>query len=345
MPKFHSLLNTIAAILTILGFLSVTGIFLYLLLAKAFYWVPIFVLSSPALFALYMLYKNTTLKGPVDVFADRTGLWLYNFFIYKRVYIWDFIYTCLCFAIPNAEWKHMNWGYAALNEDGHSIELRPEDENERFSTQYAHFVGTKLGTLKTLEGKTLLEVSSGRGGALSYYTRYLNPKKCIGTDLSEAQVDFCKKAYAKNPKLSFHRANAQELSEVKAFREEHIDIVTNMDSGHCYPNFKKFVQEVHKILSPGGLFFYSDFRPTEDWEQTEKDLQSCFVIKEKANITQNQIQSLKLDEARKLKLMTGSMGPFLRFYFKKIGGVRGSLGWEGLNSGRTSTMSYVLQKI
>ena len=55
-------------------------------------------------------------------------------------------------------------------------------------------------------------------------------------------------------------------------------MVVNIDSAHCYPNFRKFVQEVHKILTPGGLFLYSDFRPIEDWEAVEKDLESCFVM-------------------------------------------------------------------
>jgi len=170
-------------------------------------------------------------------------------------------------------------------------------------------------------------------------------KKCIGIDLSDAQAEFCRKTYAHDPKLAFYQGNAQALSDVKQLNDEKIDMVTNMDSGHCYPNFKKYVEEVHKILTPGGLFLYSDFRPVEEWEAVEKELESCFEIKKKVNISQNAIQSLKLDEARKLKLMNGSMGFFLRFYFSKIGGVRGSLGWEGLNSGRTSTMSYVLQKL
>ena len=36
----------------------------------------------------------------------------------------------------------MNWGFAALNENGHTIELKKEDEAERFSIQYSHWVAT-----------------------------------------------------------------------------------------------------------------------------------------------------------------------------------------------------------
>ena len=60
-----------------------------------------------------------------------------------------------------------------------------------------------MGAFKNLEGKTLVEVSSGRGGGLDYITRYLNPKKCIGVDISEVQVKYCNKIYGGNPKLAF----------------------------------------------------------------------------------------------------------------------------------------------
>jgi hypothetical protein len=48
-----------------------------------------------------------------------------------------------------------------------------------------------------------MEVSSGRGGGIDYISRYLNAKKCIGVDISEVQVDYCKKIYKSNPKLHF----------------------------------------------------------------------------------------------------------------------------------------------
>eukprot|EP00331_Platyophrya_macrostoma_P003003 CAMPEP_0176408496 /NCGR_PEP_ID=MMETSP0127-20121128/1984_1 /TAXON_ID=938130 /ORGANISM="Platyophrya macrostoma, Strain WH" /LENGTH=339 /DNA_ID=CAMNT_0017787789 /DNA_START=61 /DNA_END=1080 /DNA_ORIENTATION=- len=338
------MLNTVAALVTILGFLSTSGVLTYLLLAKASVWMSILSLCSPFLYITVLLYQYTSLKTVMDFLGDRIFLRFFYFFFYKRVYIWDFNYTVLCWLIPDAGWKHMNWGYAALTENGHTVQLKPEDENERFSTQYSHFVGTVLGSLTSLEGKTLVEISSGRGGALSYYSRYLNPKKCIGIDLSEAQVDFCNKTYAHDPKLVFYHGDAENLSKVKQLKGENIDMVINIDSGHCYPNFKRFVQEVAKILAPGGLFLYSDFRPVEHWEETERELATCFEIVRKENISKNAIHALKLDEARKRKMMQEKMGPILSFYFSKVGGVKGSMGYEGLNSGRTTTMSFVLQK-
>jgi len=79
----------------------------------------------------------------------------------------------------------MNWGYASMSPDGIIInDLKTEDENERYSIQLYHHMATAMGTFENLIDMTLMEVSSGRGGGLDYISRYLNPTKCIGVDIS-----------------------------------------------------------------------------------------------------------------------------------------------------------------
>jgi len=240
----------------------------------------------------------------------------------------------------------MNWGYASLTPNGVMIKnLAPEDENDRFSIQLYHYMATAMGTWNNLESKTLVEVSSGRGGGLDYISRYLNPKKCIGVDLSPVQIDYCKKVYKDNSKLMFINGESEKLSKIKELSNEGIDIVINVESGHCYSNFKKFVEEVERVLKPGGLFAYSDFRPSHEWEFTEKELEvgSLKVIK-KEDISQNVMKSLKLDEERKWELIKSKLGPVLRFFFKQIGGVKGSHIFEGLSKGTMRSHAYVLKK-
>jgi len=67
------------------------------------------------------------------------------------------------------------------------------------------------------------------------------------------------------------------------------------------------------------------------------------IIK-RENISDNVMHSLKLDEDRKWKLIESKLGPALRFFFKKIGGVKGSHIYEGLNKGTMISMAYVLKK-
>jgi len=301
---------------------------------------------SPILLVIFVLYKYTSLKQPLKYLTGRIALGLYNLLIYRRRFIWEQLYDILCWLIPSTEWKHMNWGYASLNKDGIMLKsLKAEDEADRYSIQLYHFMSTAMGTFNNLEGKTLMEVSSGRGGGLDYIARYLNPKKCIGVDISEVQTAYCKKIYQHNPKIDFVLGDSQKLSKIKELEEEQLDIVINVESGHCYPNFKKFIQEVEKVLVPGGHFAYSDFRPAHEWASVEEELRSTSMkVVKKEIISENVMHALKLDEERKSKLMEKKLGPVLKFYFKLIGGVKGSHSYDGLSKGSLVSMAWVLRK-
>lgn len=66
------------------------------------------------------------------------------------------------------------------------------------------------------------------------------------------------------------------------------------------------------------------------------------------------MHSLKLDEDRKWNMIKNRMGPgiptldflslVLRFFFKQIGGVKGSHIFEGLSKKEMKSMAYVLEK-
>jgi len=146
-------------------------------------------------------------------------------------------------------------------------------------------------------------------------------------------------------KLFFVNGESEKLSKLAELKSEEVDIIINVESGHCYSNFHKFIQEVDRVLKPGGIFAYSDFRPTHEWEKTEQDLTGFSLkIAKKENISQNVMHSLKLDEARKWELIKNRLGPVLRFFFKQIGGVKGSHIFEGLSKGSMISMTYVLKK-
>jgi ubiquinone/menaquinone biosynthesis C-methylase UbiE len=239
----------------------------------------------------------------------------------------------------------MNWGYASLTPNGQIINLNPEDESERFSVQLYHYVATGMGMLKNLEGKTLLEVSSGRGGGLDFVSRYLSPKKCIGVDISDVQVKYCRNLYANNSKLVFLKGESEKLSKVAELKDEEVDIVINVESGHCYSNFKKFVKEVDRVLKPGGVFCYSDFREKHEWAKIEEQLENYSLkIVKRENISENVMHSLKLDEDRKNELLKKKAGPILRLFFRKMGGVKGSHIYEGLSKGSMVSMAFLLKK-
>jgi len=346
MASVKSILNKLFAFGVLAAlFITVCAFFIILLMNIRIVSLVLLFLS-PFAILLTLLHNYTKMREPIRYLFRRSFLAIYNVSVYRRRFMWEQLYDILCWLIPSTEWKHMNWGYAALNNNGAFIKnLAPEDENERFSIQLYHYMATAMGTWNDLDNKTLVEVSSGRGGGLDYISRYLNPKKCIGVDLSEVQIDYCKKIYGKNEKLMFVNGESEKLSKLKELTTKEIDIVINVESGHCYSNFKKFVEEVDRVLKPGGMFAYSDFRPTHEWEQTEKELESYSLkIIKKEDISENVMKSLKLDEERKWELIKSRLGPVLRFFFRQIGGVKGSHIFEGLSKKRMKSCAYVLKK-
>jgi len=68
------------------------------------------------------------------------------------------------------------------------------------------------------------------------------------------------------------------------------------------------------------------------------------IIK-KEDISENVMKSLKLDEERKWKIINSRLGPVLRFFFKQIGGVKGSHIYEGLSKKQMKSQAFVLKKI
>jgi len=38
-----------------------------------------------------------------------------------------------------------------------------------------------------------------------------------------------------------------------------VDLIVNIESAHCYPDFVGFMKEVDRVLNPGGHFMFADF--------------------------------------------------------------------------------------
>eukprot|EP01017_Pseudomicrothorax_dubius_P038002 TRINITY_DN563_c0_g3_i1.p1 TRINITY_DN563_c0_g3~~TRINITY_DN563_c0_g3_i1.p1 ORF type:complete len:255 (-),score=81.50 TRINITY_DN563_c0_g3_i1:161-925(-) len=246
---------------------------------------------------------------------------------------------------PNGVWKNVNYGYATLTEDGQLMKLDKEDEEERFSLQLYHWTATAMGTLKTLDGMVVVEPSSGRGGGLHYILKYLKAKKVIGVDISTAQIQWCKEYFAKEPAMEFLYGDAENLSKLPQLQPNTIDIVLSIDSAHLYPNFKRFCEEVDRILKPGGYFLITDFRETKFFEQAEREMESFSMkIVKKQNNTKNVVHGLKLDGERRKKLIEQHVHFWFRPFLRWNSGAEGSRIFKGLSSGKFASMTYVVQK-
>jgi SAM-dependent methyltransferase len=156
-----------------------------------------------------------------------------------------------------------NFGYEEDPPMG--LPLASSDEPNRYCIQLYHVTASPVD----LTGKRLLEVSCGAGGGASYIMRKLGPASCTGLDLNPASIDMCRERH-QLPGLDFLQGDSQNLP----FPDETFDAVINVEASHQYPDFPRFLDEVARVLRPGGHFMYADSRRppvVADWEAALAD--------------------------------------------------------------------------
>ena len=95
--------------------------------------------------------------------------------------------------------------------------------------------------------------------------RTLHPATYTGLDFNADGIAFCQKRH-QLPGLDFVHGDAENLP----FPDQSFDAVINVEASHCYPRFPQFLEEVARVLRPGGHFLYTDVRRRPEiarWEQ------------------------------------------------------------------------------
>ncbi|KAL4475757.1 hypothetical protein ABPG72_011534 [Tetrahymena utriculariae] len=334
-------------ILSIVAVALVAIVILALIIVTSVFWIPLLLVTSPILIILGLLVKFTNLGSPFQQAYFKAYDWVFYKSERPRKFMWSLIYNTMCLLYPSTQWKAMNYGYAVLSGNGHLIQnLQKEDEDERFCLQLYHYVATQFGTVKNLSGLRVLEVGSGRGGGLNYISKYLNPQECFGVDFSENQIRFCRHHYSSNKKLQFFKGDSQALDQIPEIQESTFDVAVNVESSHCYGNFDQFVQQINRALKPGGFFCFTDFRTDLECQQLDTYFKSLpyFEVVRKEDITVNVLQSLKQDEKRRSSLIEGNVSKFLKPFFRKFSGLKGTRIYQELEEKKTLYVAYVLQK-
>jgi ubiquinone/menaquinone biosynthesis C-methylase UbiE len=216
----------------------------------------------------------------------------------------------------NASLLFMNHGYAALDPDADQLELSTEDERHRYPLQLYHHVASAIDW----SNAHALEIGSGRGGGASYVKRRFRPQSVVGIDITANAINFCCGHYAIDG-LSFARGDAQLLP----FARNSFDIVFNVESSGYYPDFERFLQEVVRVLRPGGHFLYADMRYQEDVKTWRAQLSKTGLqlVKEE-DITPNAVRALELDRERRQDLVKQHAPRVLHGMFGIFAGLGGA---------------------
>jgi len=253
--------------------------------------------------------------------------------VFKKA-LWRAWYQYLAASQRAPEWTFMNYGYVGPGSE--ALNLEEKDQGDRNWIQLYHHVAGGVD----IQGLSVLEVGSGRGGGASFIKRYGNAARVTGVDLSANAVEFSRAMHQVDG-LEFRIGDADHLP----FDDGSFDAVVNVESSHCYPSFEKFLSEVRRVLRPSGHFLYADFRgraEIETWRNALRD--SGLAVLRETDITSNVLASLDRDNDRKLDLIHRLIPRVLRPSFLDFAAVRGSAIYEAFQSGRLVYISFVLLK-
>jgi SAM-dependent methyltransferase len=235
-------------------------------------------------------------------------------------------------------WTMMNYGYATSGDGVGTgfLPLHEADEPERYCIQLYHHVASGA----SLAGKDVLEVSSGRGGGASYVCRYLGPKTMTAVDIAPSAVAFCRRTH-RHPGLRFIQGDAEDLPLFDAS----VDVVLNVEASFCYGRIDRFLQEVRRVLRPGGHLLFADLRLVEEIDSLMAALRRSGLEQVRSeDITANVARALQLDGPRRA-MGAARLGPFpSRAAMRLFVGAPGTRVPTLLQNGRMQYRCFALRK-
>ena len=202
-----------------------------------------------------------------------------------------------------------------------------------------------------LAGKDVLEVGCGRGGGTAHVFETHGPRSMVGVDLASRSAELAEADHGQ-PDSPSPRATPEAL----AFPDASFDVVLNVESSHCYPDVPRFLDEVHRVLRPGGHLLFADIRyaasAAEDEivqigreaELREHIAGSRLEIVEEEDITANAHRALTLDSPRRRALIEEHVPKMLQPSVLGIAGVEGTQLHDDFAAGNIRYLRFVLQK-
>ena len=134
-----------------------------------------------------------------------------------------------------------------------------------------------LKNIKT-ENLTLLDIGCGRGGGLDIFKKYLKLKKVYGCDINNMAIEYCKKNYKD---IDFKVCSSDKLT----YDNNSFDLITNVESFHCYKNKENFFKETARVLKTNGRLLMTDINLNN--LLLDNSFKGYFEITECTDITPN----------------------------------------------------------
>jgi SAM-dependent methyltransferase len=264
----------------------------------------------------------------------RTFLWLTRTLPQLRRLMWRSLFEVLAARFPAEWWTFMNYGY---HDPAMALPtMAPADLENRYAFQlYQRVVDGQ-----DLTGQDVLEIGCGRGGGAASLSRYWEPRRVVGVDVSRRAVEFCRRVH-RAERLSFLPGDAEAVP----CPAESFDVVVNVESSFCYGSMERFLVEVRRLLRPGGYFLFADIRLREEVAELRAALRaSGLELMREADITANVAAALRLDSHRRRAASRGVLPWPAQRWFDIFLGIDGTRIPEGLASGQMVYLCYKFRK-
>ena len=120
----------------------------------------------------------------------------------------------------------------------------------------------------------VLDVGCGQGDLLGRLSSSIESGSyLVGIDEAENLVENAKETY---PSFEFHR---EKFTDSLSFNDDSFDIVVSVDTLECIPNKSALINEIHRVLTPGGkvVFTHWDW-DTQVYNSANKSIIRKFVV-------------------------------------------------------------------
>ena len=125
---------------------------------------------------------------------------------------------------------------------------------EKFGREYAN----KLSERGFLGGK-IIDVGCGFGSTGLMLAKHFVESEVIGIDLSEPLLHMANQSAAAEglaERVRFEKADAQQIP----YEDDTFDVVINANMVHLVEDPRKMLNEIERVLVPGGHLFIADLR-------------------------------------------------------------------------------------
>ena len=240
-------------------------------------------------------------------------------------------------------WRFMNYGFHSSAYDDQPLPLRACDRSETYQIQLYH----RMVGGCSLAGKTVLEVGCGRGGGVAFMDAYLDPKLVVGIDPCLEGLVMARSGKTRDePRL------ACGVAESLPFGADSFDLLVSIEASHAFVSMDVFLEEAARVLTKGGLLAWADLRINHAGTRLKSGVstlrgqfeRSGLICVHEADLTSAVLLAMSRDESRKRELVRDYAPRGLKWLFRELAALPGSLIHRGLSSGDLVYRGCLLEK-